>query len=109
MLALRRLADAERDDDRIYAVIQGMGSSSDGKAKSVYAPRPAGQARALRRAYEAAGYGPETIELAEAHGTGTRAGDAAELRGVSGANPGANSGTGFADATAIGGLRGEAA
>ena len=82
MLALRRLEDAERDGDRIYAVIRGIGTSSDGRAKSVYAPRPEGQARALRRAYQAAGYGPETVELVEAHGTGTVAGDAAEFEAL---------------------------
>ncbi len=79
MLALKRLSDAERNGDRIYAVIRGLGSSSDGRSKSVYAPLPEGQARALRRTYEAAGYGPETVELVEAHGTGTVAGDAAEF------------------------------
>jgi acyl transferase domain-containing protein/acyl carrier protein len=79
MVALKRLVDAERDGDRIYAVIRGVGSSSDGRAKSIYAPRPEGQARALRRAYEAAGYPPSTVELVEAHGTGTKAGDVAEV------------------------------
>jgi acyl transferase domain-containing protein/acyl carrier protein/NADP-dependent 3-hydroxy acid dehydrogenase YdfG len=82
MVALKRLADAERDGDRIYAVIRGVGSSSDGRSKSVYAPLPEGQARALRRAYDAAGYGPGTVELVEAHGTGTMAGDAAEFEGL---------------------------
>lgn len=82
MFALRRLADAERDGNPIYAVLRGIGSSSDGKAKSIYAPRAEGQARALRRAYEAAGYGPETVELLEAHGTGTVAGDAAEFEAL---------------------------
>ncbi len=82
MFALRRLEDAERDGDRIYAVLRGIGASSDGRAKSIYAPRPEGQARALRRAYEAAGYGPETVGLVEAHGTGTPAGDAAELKAL---------------------------
>ncbi len=83
MLALRRLADAERDGNHIYALLRGVGTSSDGRAKSVYAPRPEGQAQALRRAYRAAGYGPETVELVEAHGTGTVAGDAAEIAGLS--------------------------
>jgi acyl transferase domain-containing protein len=82
MVALKRLADAERDGDRIYAVIRGVGSSSDGRSKSVYAPVPAGQALALGRAYELAGYGPATVELVEAHGTGTKAGDAAEFEGL---------------------------
>lgn len=50
MVALKRLEDAERDGDRIYAVIKGVGASSDGKFKSIYAPRPEGQAKALKRA-----------------------------------------------------------
>ncbi|MFE0083877.1 beta-ketoacyl synthase N-terminal-like domain-containing protein, partial [[Kitasatospora] papulosa] len=79
MYALKRLADAERAGDRIYAVIRGIGTSSDGRSGAIYAPVPEGQARALRRTYEDAGYGPETVELVEAHGTGTRAGDAAEF------------------------------
>jgi len=79
MFALKRLADAERDGDQVYAVIRGIGSSSDGRATSVYAPLAQGQARAVRAAYRLAGYGPDTVELVEAHGTGTRAGDAAEF------------------------------
>ncbi|MDC0680904.1 type I polyketide synthase [Sorangium atrum] len=82
MVALKRLDDAERDGDRVYAVIRGIGSSSDGRSKSVYAPVPEGQAKAIRRTYAAAGYGPETVELMEAHGTGTKAGDAAEFEGL---------------------------
>src|SRR5580700_240809 len=82
MFALRRMADAERDGDRIYASIRGLGSSSDGLAKSVYAPRSAGQAMALRRAYDAVGYSPETVELVEAHGTATAAGDVAEFEAL---------------------------
>ncbi|UXI65952.1 type I polyketide synthase [Tahibacter amnicola] len=82
MVALKRLADAERDGDRIYAVLRGVGTSSDGRAKSVYAPVSAGQAVALRRAYAQAGFGPDTVELVEAHGTGTKAGDSAEFEGL---------------------------
>ncbi|MGD9485889.1 SDR family NAD(P)-dependent oxidoreductase [Streptomyces sp. TRM70308] len=79
MYALKRLRDAERDGDRVHAVIRGIGASSDGRGTAIYAPLPEGQARALRRAYREAGYGPDTVELVEAHGTGTKAGDAAEL------------------------------
>src|SRR6266478_3903556 len=79
VLVLKRLADAERDGDKIYAVIKAMGSSSDGKGNAIYAPSPAGQAKALRQAYRLADISPNTVELVEAHGTGTRAGDAAEL------------------------------
>jgi acyl transferase domain-containing protein/NAD(P)-dependent dehydrogenase (short-subunit alcohol dehydrogenase family) len=79
MVVLKRLADAEKDHDRIYAVIQGIGTSSDAKSQSIYAPRAEGQARALRSAYQQAGIHPETIELIEAHGTGTRVGDRVEF------------------------------
>ena len=48
MVALKRLSDAERDGDRVYAVIRGVGASSDGRSKSVYAPVSEGQAKALR-------------------------------------------------------------
>ncbi len=82
MVVLRRLEDAEADGDPIYAVIRGLGSSSDGKGSSVYAPRPEGQAYALRRAYERADYSPATVELVEGHGTATKAGDVAEARGL---------------------------
>jgi len=79
MVALKRLADAERDGDRVYAVIKGVGGSSDGAGKGLTAPLPAGQLRAMRRAYSQAGFGPREVGLFEAHGTGTVAGDTAEL------------------------------
>ena len=79
MLVLKRLPDAERDGDRIYAVIKGIGASSDGRYKSIYAPNSAGQALALKRAYASAGFAPATVGLIEAHGTGTVAGDLCEV------------------------------
>jgi acyl transferase domain-containing protein len=82
MVALKRLSDAERDGDKIYAVIKGIGSSSDGRFKSIYAPRPEGQLKALKRAYNDAGFDPQTCGLIEAHGTGTKAGDVAEFNGL---------------------------
>ncbi|MCA9175810.1 MAG: acyltransferase domain-containing protein, partial [Planctomycetales bacterium] len=75
---LKRLEDAERDGDDIYAVIRGVGSSSDGKDKGLTAPNAAGQLRALRRAYQKAGISPARVELIEAHGTGTVVGDRTE-------------------------------
>lgn len=75
---LKRLEDAERDGDDIYAVIRGIGSSSDGKDKGLTAPNAAGQLRALRRAYRKAGISPDKVELIEAHGTGTVVGDRTE-------------------------------
>ena len=79
MLVLKRLEDAERAGDRIYAVLRGIGTSSDGRSQSIYAPLAVGQARALRAAYEVSGVAPVTIELVEAHGTGTRVGDVVEF------------------------------
>lgn len=77
---LKRLEDAERDGDRIYALIQGAGSSSDGKALGLTAPNTAGQQRAFKRAYQRSGIDPMTIGLYEAHGTGTVVGDRTELQ-----------------------------
>ena len=82
MVVLKRLEDAERDGDSIYAVIKGIGTSSDGKFKSIYAPRSGGQANALRKAYADADIDRLSIGLLEAHGTGTAAGDVAEFDGL---------------------------
>ncbi|WP_394617227.1 SDR family NAD(P)-dependent oxidoreductase [Lentzea sp. JNUCC 0626] len=78
-VVLKRLADAERDGDRVYGVIKGIGSSSDGRAMGLTAPRTEGQRRALDRAYRNAGLSPSQIGLLEAHGTGTALGDRTEL------------------------------
>nr|WP_193195918.1 type I polyketide synthase [Nostoc sp. MG11] len=82
MLVLKRLEDAERDNDRIYAVIKGIGTSSDGRYKSIYAPSSEGQVKALRRAYEDAGFSPASVGLVEAHGTGTMVGDPTEFLSI---------------------------
>ncbi len=79
VVVLKRLDDAERDGDRVYAVIRGVGSSSDGRASSLMKPRVSGQVLALRRAWADAGLDPATIGLVEAHGTATPAGDETEL------------------------------
>ncbi|MEV2210270.1 SDR family NAD(P)-dependent oxidoreductase [Streptomyces sp. NPDC050997] len=78
-VVLKRLADAERDGDRIYGVIKGVGSSSDGRSLGLTAPRPEGQRAALSRAYRNAGLSPAEVGLVEAHGTGTVVGDRTEL------------------------------
>ena len=82
MLVLKRLADAERDGDRVYAVLRGIGSSSDGKGEAIYAPVSEGQMKALRGAYRNAEVAPSTVELVEAHGTGTKKGDAVEIAAI---------------------------
>ena len=83
VIVLKRLDDAIRDQDKIYSVIKGIGSSSDGKSLGLTAPRKEGQMRALYRAYERAGVSPSDIELVEAHGTGTVVGDRTELETLS--------------------------
>ncbi|MFF4365007.1 SDR family NAD(P)-dependent oxidoreductase [Streptomyces sp. NPDC001594] len=79
VLVLKRLADAERAGDRVYAVVKAVGSASDGRSLGLTAPRPEGQRRALERAYARAGISPGEVGLVEAHGTGTVVGDSTEL------------------------------
>ena len=79
LFVVKRLADAVRDGDRIYAVVRGVGSSSDGKGKGITAPNPIGQRFAVERAWKNAGLSPAECTLMEGHGTSTRVGDAAEL------------------------------
>ncbi len=81
---LKRLDDAKRDGDKIYAVLKGIGSSSDGRGNAIYAPSASGQTKALNDAYDQASISPRSIELVEAHGTGTRVGDAVEAEALSG-------------------------
>ena len=81
-MVLKRLPDALRDGDRVYAVIRGIGGSSDGRNRSMTAPFPDGQVLALRRAYEDAGMDPSTVSLVEAHSTGTSVGDRVELEAL---------------------------
>lgn len=80
VVVLKRLSEALRDGDRIYAVIDGIAGSSDGKGLGLTAPRKEGQKRALERAYWQAGVQPADIGLVEAHGTGTVVGDRTELQ-----------------------------
>ncbi len=78
-LVLKRLSDAEKDGDQIYAVIKGVGSSSDGRKRSLVAPDPDGQVRALRGTYSSSRIDPASVRLLELHGTGTVLGDQVEI------------------------------
>ncbi len=82
MVVLKRLSDGIRDGNRIYAVVKGVGSSSDGKGTGLLAPRIEGEELALNRAYNEACLDPSTIELIEAHGTGIPLGDVTELKAL---------------------------
>ncbi len=79
---LKRLEDAERDGDKIYAVIRGIGASSDGKGKGITAPNPVGQKIAIERGWGSAGVSPATATLFEGHGTSTSVGDVVEVESI---------------------------
>ena len=83
VMLLKRMGDAIRDEDEIYAVIRGVGGSSDGRGKGITAPSQRGQIQAIARAYNQAGYPASSVELVEAHGTSTKVGDATELATLS--------------------------
>jgi acyl transferase domain-containing protein/NAD(P)-dependent dehydrogenase (short-subunit alcohol dehydrogenase family)/acyl carrier protein len=79
---LKRLADAERDGDKIYAVLRGLGGSSDGKGKGITAPNPVGQKLCIERAWKNADLSPATVTMIEGHGTSTSVGDVVEAQSL---------------------------
>ena len=83
LFLMKRLEDAERDGDKIYAVVRGIGGASDGKGKGITAPNPVGQKLAVQRGWANAGLVPKPGDLIEGHGTSTAVGDAAELESLS--------------------------
>ena len=82
-MVLKRLSSAISEGDNVYAVIRGIGASSDGRGKGITAPSKRGQNQAILRAYQQACYEPESVQLIEAHGTSTKVGDATELNTLS--------------------------
>lgn len=84
VVLLKRLSDAVRDGDPIYAVIKGTAINNDGNLKIGYtAPSIQGQAKVIAKAQAAAGIDPDTITYIEAHGTGTKLGDPIEVSALS--------------------------
>ncbi|RPJ12225.1 MAG: type I polyketide synthase, partial [Desulfobacteraceae bacterium] len=81
ILVLKRLEDAVRDGDKIYAAIRGIGLSND-IGGNLLSPDSEGQIRAMKQAYESAGWNPRDIDLIECHGTGTPAGDSTEIESL---------------------------
>ena len=79
VVVLKRLDDAIADNDRVYAVLRGVGHSSDGRGTGLLAPSHDGETLAMRRAYAATGVDPATVDLVEAHGTGIPLGDQTEI------------------------------
>lgn len=80
-VVMKRLEDAWRDGDYVYAVLNGWAISSDGKG-GITAPSKVGQSNALRWAYERAGYSSHQLDFVEGHGTGTPVGDRTEIEGI---------------------------
>jgi amino acid adenylation domain-containing protein len=85
LVFLKALADAERDGDRILAVIRGTAENHGGRANSLTSPNPKAQAALLRRAYERAGFDPRSVSYIETHGTGTPLGDPIEVEALTSA------------------------
>jgi len=90
-VVLKRLADAERDGDRILALVKGSGVNSDGRSNGLVAPNSEAQKELLRAVYGSAGIDPREVDYIEAHGTGTFLGDPIEAKAL-GETLGAGSG-----------------
>ena len=80
VVVLKTLRRARADGDRVLGVLPGIGTSSDGRGKAIYAPSAEGQRLAVRRAHEAAGVVGGEVDWVVAHATGTPAGDLAEFQ-----------------------------
>lgn len=111
LVFLKPLADAERDGDRVLAVIRSSAENHGGHAASLTAPNPKAQAELLRTAYSQSGIDPRTVGYIEAHGTGTPLGDPIEVEALVSAFAELNSaaastfGTGRAQSCAIGSVK----
>ena len=79
---LKRLEEAEKDHDNIYAVIKGIAMNQDGASLGITAPNPESQKSVIENAWKKTGVSPETIEYLETHGTGTSLGDPIEVNSI---------------------------
>lgn len=82
IVVLKRLDQAERDGDRVYAVIEGSATNQDGRSSGLTVPNGAAQERVILDALNNARVTPDDVGYVEAHGTGTRLGDPIELRAL---------------------------
>ncbi len=82
VVMLKRLADAERDGDRILGVVRGWGVNQDGRTNGITAPNAESQQRLIQDVYDRFNIDPDRIGLIEAHGTGTKLGDPIEIDGL---------------------------
>lgn len=96
-VALKRLADAQRDGDHVWAVIKGTAINNDGAQKAGYlAPSVEGQAACIAEALAVAGVSAESVDYVECHGTGTYLGDPIEVAALTQAFRETTPATGFA-------------
>ena len=79
IVILKRLSDAKRDRNRIYASIRGSGANQDGRTPGISLPNSKAQEALIREVYKRAGVSPGELHFVESHGTGTQAGDTAEI------------------------------
>jgi len=82
VLILKRLSDAQRDNDFIHAIIRGTAVNQDGKSNGFTAPNGKAQELLLQKALEDAQLSPEQVSFIETHGTGTKLGDPIELEAI---------------------------
>ncbi len=82
LILLKNLAQAEKDQDHIYAVIKGSAINHGGKANSLTSPNPTAQAALISQALRNANCTAESISYIESHGTGTELGDPIEIEGL---------------------------
>lgn len=87
VVVLKTLGRALVDGDPVLGVLTGFGASSDGRGRAIYAPSPPGQSLCIERAHRDAGLDPAQVDWVVAHGTGTAAGDAAELTALAATAP----------------------
>ncbi|MFW6693106.1 SDR family NAD(P)-dependent oxidoreductase [Streptomyces sp. MAR4 CNX-425] len=81
-LILKPLAAAQRDGDRVYAVVRGSAVNQDGASGGMTVPSAAAQTDVVRQALDRAGWNPHEVDYVEAHGTGTPLGDPIEVRAL---------------------------
>ncbi|MGK3959667.1 SDR family NAD(P)-dependent oxidoreductase [Sorangium sp. So ce118] len=82
VVVLKRLSDAQRDGDRIWALVRGSAVNQDGRSAGLTAPSVLAQQALVRQALESAGVAPSRVGYIEAHGTGTSLGDPIELQAL---------------------------
>ncbi|MCK1820114.1 type I polyketide synthase [Streptomyces sp. XM83C] len=82
VVVLRRLSDALKDGQRVYAVIRGIAVNQDGRSNGLTAPNRWAQQDVLAAAYKRAGVDPAEVVFTEAHGTGTTLGDMMEVKAL---------------------------